>query len=67
MKTRSRPSIVQIEEDHLKHLTKEVKETVAVELLEPTKPKRKKFSAANLWRCHKMGRTTNLTTTFVIR
>jgi len=60
MKTMSRPSIVQMEEDHLRQLTKEVKETVAVDLLQSTKTKRKKFGVVDLWRCRKMCRTANI-------
>jgi hypothetical protein len=58
--TMSRPSIVQMEEDHLRQLTKEVKETVAVDLLQSSKAKRKKFGAVDLWRCRKMCRTANI-------
>lgn len=60
MKTMSRPSIVQMEEDHLRQLTNEVKETVAVDLLQPSKTKGKKFGLVDLWRCRRMCKTANI-------
>jgi len=60
MKTMSKPSIVQIEEDHLKHLTREVAETVAVDLLQKSRRAKKKFGPADLWKCRKLCRTANI-------
>jgi len=52
------PSIVQIEEENLRNLVAEVKETVATNIDHPQRiPKQKKFGTVDLWNCQRMMRT----------
>lgn len=48
------PSVIQMDNETLKKLTTEVKETLASEMEMPTKPKR--ISVANLWKIHQAKR-----------
>jgi len=49
MITDSMPKVVQLDEQVLQELTREVKETVAPKALRPKSTNRKKFTAAQLW------------------
>jgi hypothetical protein len=52
------PSIIQIEEESLKKLVTEVKETLATDLnLETRTPKNKKFGIVDMWNCQRNVRT----------
>lgn len=59
MNTNVMPSIVQIEEERLRELVSEVKETVATNIT--TQPhitaKQKKFGIVDLWKCQNKMRT----------
>lgn len=53
------PSIVQIEEDSLKQLVTEVKETLATDInQQPDSEKNKKFGIVDMWKSQKNIRTT---------
>lgn len=56
MTSKVMPSIVQIEEESLKQLITEVKETIATEV---DSQKDKKFGAADLWNSQRNARTAN--------
>lgn len=49
MKSNVMPSIVQIEENHLQELVKEVKETIATGYMPVTKRRNKSFGITDLW------------------
>lgn len=52
------PSIVQIEEESLKQLVTEVKETLATDInLQPASEKNKKFGIVDMWNCQRRMRT----------
>ncbi len=52
------PSVVQIEEESLKQLVTEVKETLATNInLQPTTAKNKKFGIVDMWNCQRNVRT----------
>jgi len=52
------PSVVQIEEESLKQLVTEVKETLATNInLQPTIVKNKKFGIVDMWNCQRNVRT----------
>ena len=52
------PSIVQIEEESLKQLVTEVKETLATDIdLQPASEKNKKFGIVDMWNCQRNVRT----------
>ena len=52
------PSIVQIEEESLKHLVTEVKETLATNIkLQPATLKNKRFGIVDMWNCQRNIRT----------
>lgn len=52
------PSIVQIEEESLRQLVTEVKETIATNIsFDPKAAKQKKFGIADLWNCQRNIRT----------
>jgi hypothetical protein len=52
------PSIIQIEEESLKKLVTEVKETLATDLNLGTRtPKNKKFGIVDMWNCQRNVRT----------
>ena len=52
------PSIVRIEEDSLKQLVTEVKETLATDInLQPDSEKNKKFSVVDMWKTQRNIRT----------
>ncbi len=58
MNSKVMPSIVQIEEESLKQLVTEVKETLATNIsFQPKVAKQKKFGIADLWNCHRTIRT----------
>ena len=62
------PSVVQIEEESLKQLVTEVKETLATNInlptgqagLQPTTAKNKKFGIVDMWNCQRNVRTAVL-------
>jgi hypothetical protein len=52
------PSIIQIEEESLKQLVTEVKETLATDvILKPAKVKNKRFGIVDMWNCQRNVRT----------
>lgn len=52
------PSIVQIEEESLKHLVTEVKETLATDInIKPATVKNNKFGIVDMWNCQRNVRT----------
>ena len=52
------PSIIQIEEDSLKQLVTEVKETLATDMdLQPDSEKDKKFGVVDMWKTQRNIRT----------
>lgn len=52
------PSIVQIEEESLKQLVTEVKETLATDInLQPASEENKKFGIVDMWNCQRRMRT----------
>jgi len=52
------PSIIQIEEESLKQLVAEVKETLATNInLQPASAKNKKFGIVDMWNCQRNART----------
>lgn len=52
------PSIINIEEDNLKQLVEEVKETLATDIgIDGSNTKHKKFSIVDLWNCQKSSRS----------
>ena len=51
------PSIVQIEKENLKGLTREVRETLATDINEAKTIKRKNFGIVDLWNCQRKVRT----------
>ena len=52
------PSIIQIEEESLKQLVTEVKETLATDvILKPAKAKNKRFGIIDMWNCQRNVRT----------
>ncbi len=58
MTSKVMPSIVQIEEESLRQLVTEVKETIATNInLQPKVAKQKKFGIADLWNCQRNMRT----------
>ncbi len=58
MKSNVVPSIIQIEEESLKQLLTEVKETIAANInLQPQVAKNKKFGIADMWNSQRNART----------
>lgn len=57
MKSNVMPSIVQLEAKALKELTREVKETVATDLLQSDKIKGATFGAIDLWKVRRKVKT----------
>lgn len=58
MTSKVMPSIVQLEEESLKELVTEVKETLATNInLQPSSAKNKKFSIVDMWNCQRNMRT----------
>ena len=51
------PSILQIEKENLKGLTREVRETLATDINEAKTIKRKNFGIVDLWNCQRKIRT----------
>ncbi len=52
------PSIIQIEEEKLKQLVTQVRETIANEIDTKTRsPKNKKFGIVDMWKCQRNVRT----------
>jgi hypothetical protein len=52
------PSIIQIEEESLKQLVTEVKETIATNIdLKTRTPKNKNFGIVDMWKCQRNVRT----------
>lgn len=52
------PSIIQIEEEKLKQLVTQVKETIATDLnMKSIAPKSKKFGIVDMWKCQRNVRT----------
>lgn len=54
------PTIVQIEANELKALVKEVKETVAADVIRKPAAQRKSFGVVDLWNIHRKMKTANL-------
>lgn len=60
MNSKVMPSIVQIEEESLRQLVTEVKETLATNIhLQPKAAKQKTFGIADLWNCQRTVRTAD--------
>ena len=58
MTSKVMPSIVQLEEESLKELVTEVKETLATNInLQPSSAKNKKFGIVDMWNCQRNMRT----------
>lgn len=51
------PSIIQMEEESLRQLVKEVKETIATDLNIQQSSKNKKFGLLDMWKCQRNVRT----------
>ncbi|MDP1842685.1 MAG: hypothetical protein Q8K64_04630 [Sediminibacterium sp.] len=62
MKGQIMPAIVQIDRQHLKELTHEVRETLATEFMieKEEAPQAKAFTAVNLWKIQREMRSANL-------
>lgn len=58
MTSKVMPSIIQMEEESLKQLVSEVKETLATNIEpQPTATKNKKFGIVDMWKCQRNVRT----------
>jgi len=52
------PSIIQMEEESLRQLVNEVKETIATDFnIQPQPSKNKKFGILDMWKCQRSVRT----------
>ncbi|HVZ26851.1 MAG TPA: hypothetical protein VG842_12385 [Sediminibacterium sp.] len=61
MKSNVMPSIVQMEEGHLKQLVKEVKETIATDVVLPVKAgKNNRFGIVDLWNIQRQAKSATL-------
>lgn len=61
MKSNVMPSIVQIEDGHLKQLVKEVKETIATDVVLPNKAgKNNSFGIVDLWNIQRQAKSATL-------